>query len=258
MVTIATPRSCLPIVARASMEIMTEPLPETPEGTIASSSLPRLKELIKNKDALLLGPGITTHPETAEVVAAFLPQVKIPTLIDADGLNIISAKPQSLSLLPQPCVLTPHPGEFSRLTGKPTAEILSRRLPLAQEFAQKYNLILVLKGYRTLVCSPDGRVLINPTGNPGMASGGTGDVLSGLAASFLMQIKDPLLATAAAVFVHGQSGDLARKKVGERPLVAGDLIRFLPQAMKKIENSALDERESREIASGLISLTPRR
>ncbi len=252
LVTVATPRSCLPVIARSTVEIMTEPLPETAEGTLAREGLSRLMELLRGKDAFLLGPGISTHPETVELVSRLIPEIKLPVVIDADGLNILAQKPELLSKLPSPCVLTPHPGEFSRLLGKPTADILGERLSLAQDFAEKYHLFLVLKGYRTLVCNPKRRLFINPTGNPGMATGGSGDVLSGLVASLLMQVPDPLLATVAAVYVHGLSGDLARQKVGERPLVASDLIRFLPQAIRALET---DARPGQDFPSSLPGLT---
>lgn len=254
LVTVATPRSCLPIIARSTMELMTEPLPETKEGTVSLEALPRLKELMKGKDCLLIGPGLSLHEETAELVKTLLPEINLPCLIDADGLNILARFPELLKKLPKTCVLTPHPGEFSRLSGLPTTEILARRLELARNFSREYGLVLVLKGYRTIISNPDGFIYINPTGNPGMASGGSGDVLSGLAASFLMQIKDTFLAVAAAVYIHGLSGDIAREKVGERPLVAGDLLRFLPAAIKKLEDLAREKLEPGYREIGLIPL----
>ena len=132
--------------------------------------------------------------------------------------------------------ITPHPGEFARLTGLATAEVLKRRLELAPAFAAKHGVYLVLKGYRTLVAAPDGRLFINPTGNPGMATGGSGDVLSGILASLLAQLKDPLLSAVAGVYVHGLSGDLAAEALSEKALVAGDIIRYLPKACKCLEN----------------------
>lgn len=255
LVTVATPKSCLPLIARSTMELMTEPLPETEDGTVSPQALPRLRELIKGKDALLLGPGISTHPQTTELIKSWLPEIKLPSLIDADGLNILARFPELLRKLPPICVLTPHPGEFSRLMGISTTEVLVRRLQLAQDFSQRYGLFLVLKGHRTLISNPEGFVYINPTGNPGMASGGSGDVLSGLAASFLMQFPDPFLAIAAAVYAHGLSGDLAKEKIGERPLLAGDLIRFLPAAIKRLEDLAREKPKPKDLGPGLISLS---
>ncbi len=236
LVTVATPRSCLPMVARGMAELMTEALMETKEGTIAAEALAGARALLKGKDALLVGPGISTHDSTAEFLAELLAGIKLPVVIDADGLNIISKRPKLLKKLPRPAILTPHPGEFARLIDLPLRDVIKHKLELAPEFARNYGVFLVLKGYRTLTCSPDGRTFINPTGNPGMATGGSGDVLSGMIAGFLMQEKDPLGAVLAAVYLHGLSGDLAAEKIGERALVAGDLIRYLPKAAKTLED----------------------
>jgi NAD(P)H-hydrate epimerase len=238
LVTVGTPESCLPIVARSMVELMTEPLEETHEKTISSEALLKALSLIRGKDALLIGPGISTHESTCEFVWKIIPKIKLPVVIDADGLNILSLKPEILSELPRPAILTPHPGEFARLLGLSIAEVLEKKLELVPAFTQKYGVHLVLKGYRTLVADPEGRIFINPTGNPGMATGGSGDVLSGMIASMLMQQRNPLQAAIAAVYIHGLSGDLAAQKIGERALVAGDLIRFLPQALKMMESKS--------------------
>jgi hydroxyethylthiazole kinase-like uncharacterized protein yjeF len=239
LVTIGTPRSCLPLVARGMMELMTEPLPETHEKTLSEDASPRIIEILKGKDALLLGPGISTHPSTAKLVFSLLPKIRIPVLIDADGLNIISQDPSVLKTLKAPAVLTPHPGEFGRLVKLPAEEVLDRRLELVRRFAETYKVTLVLKGYRTLVATPNGRVFINPTGNPGMATGGSGDVLSGMVASLLIQEKDAEAAVKAAVYLHGLSGDLGAEKFGERPLIAGDIIASIPHALRKIGERSL-------------------
>jgi len=188
------------------------------------------------KEAVLIGPGLSTHPSTGEFFYSLLPKLRGPAVIDADGLNFLGLRPEMLARLPRPAVLTPHPGEFARLTGLTTADVLKRRLELAPSFAAQHNVYLVLKGYRTLVAAPDGRVFINPTGNPGMATGGSGDVLSGILASLLAQLKDPLLASVAGVYVHGLSGDLAAEALSEKALLAGDIIRFLPKALKCLED----------------------
>ncbi len=234
LVTVATSQSALPVVARSMAELMTEPLAETVARTIAREALPRALVLLKGKNAVLLGPGLSTHPSTAEFVLALLPKIKIPCVIDADGLNIIAAKPEILRRLAAPAVLTPHPGEFARLVGRSAAEVLKFRLELVPEFAAKHGVTVVLKGYRTLIASPDGRAFVNPTGNPGMASGGTGDVLGGFIASQIVQEKDFLGAVLSAVFVHGLSGDIAAEKLGERSVTAGDVIRYLPPALKAL------------------------
>ncbi|MGB9893040.1 MAG: NAD(P)H-hydrate dehydratase [Candidatus Saccharicenans sp.] len=246
LVTVATAQSCLPVIARTMPELMTEPLPETEAKTIADSALSRTLELIKGKDALLLGPGLSTNGSTSVLVLKLIEKLKSfkkPVVIDADGLNIISTRPEILAQLPEKTILTPHPGEFSRLTGLSPSEILKRRLELVPEFARKNKVYLILKGYRTLIGSPSGRVLVNPTGNPGMASGGTGDVLSGLIGAEVMQVPDLLQAAVNAVFVHGLSGDLAAEKIGEKSLTATDLIRYLPRAIKFIASGGEDEPE---------------
>ncbi|MFZ2054002.1 MAG: NAD(P)H-hydrate dehydratase [Candidatus Aminicenantales bacterium] len=236
LVTVGTPRSGLPIVAKGMAELMTEALTETDEGTIAAEALPQARRLVKGKDALLVGPGISTQSSTAEFLEKLMPEIRLPVVIDADGLNILSKRPELLKRLPRPAILTPHPGEFARLVDLPLRDVIKRKLELAPAFAQKHGVHLVLKGYRTLTCPPDGRIFINPTGNPGMATGGSGDVLSGMIAGFLMQEKDPLHAALAAVYLHGLSGDLAAEKIGERALVAGDIIRFLPRAARTLES----------------------
>jgi len=235
LVTVATPRAALPSIARSMMELMTEPLAETREGTISAEAVAGAVKLMKGKDALLLGPGISINPSTIQFVSGLLARAKGPVVIDADGLNILALRPALLPDLPQPTILTPHPGEFARLCGLSLKAIFSEKLRLAPEFASKYGVFLVLKGYRTLVASPDGRVFVNPTGNPGMATGGSGDVLSGLIASLIIQEKDVLGSVLAAVYLHGLSGDIAATKTGERALIAGDLIRYLPQAFKRLE-----------------------
>jgi ADP-dependent NAD(P)H-hydrate dehydratase / NAD(P)H-hydrate epimerase len=234
LVTVATAAGVLPSVARTMAELMTEPLPETPERTIAASALARAVELLRGKNAVLVGPGLTTHPSTAEFVAGFLPKIKVPVVIDADGLNIVAARPDVLRRLAAPAVLTPHPGEFARLVGRTSEEVLRHRLELVPEFAAKHGLTVVLKGYRTLIAAPDGRVFVNPTGNPGMATGGTGDVLGGMIASELGQEKDILGAVLSAVYAHGLAGDIAAERLGEKSLVAGDIIRYLPPALKAL------------------------
>ncbi len=234
LVTVAVPSSALPAVGRSMAELMTEPLAETPERTISEGAVPRALEILKGKSVLLLGPGISTHPSTARFVRALLPLVRVPMVIDADGLNIVAEDPGLLGSMKAPAVLTPHPGEFGRLVGMTTAEILSGRIELARAFSRRHGVFLVLKGYRTLIVSPDGRVSINPTGNPGMATGGSGDVLGGIIAAQIAQEKDIRGATISAVFAHGLSGDLAADRLGERSLVAGDLIRFLPDALRAV------------------------
>ncbi len=236
LVTVGTPQGCLPMVARSMDEIMTEPLPETGEGTLAAEAASRILELMPGKDALVLGPGISTHPATAEMVLSLLPRVRVPMVIDADGLNILADAPEVLESLSGNVVLTPHPGEFARLAGIETSDAVRHKLTLAPRFARENRLFLVLKGYRTLIVTPQGMTYVNPTGNPGMATGGSGDVLSGMIGSMIMQ-GDFLKAVLSAVYMHGASGDLAVERYGEKPLIAGNIITFLPAAIKSILSS---------------------
>lgn len=238
LVTVGTPKSCLPIVARSMDELMTEPLPETPEKTLSSEALDRVLSLLDGKDGLLIGPGISTHPSTAEFVLSLIPKIKTPAVIDADALNILASKPEIIKSLRKPAVLTPHPGEFARLLNISTKEVMEKKLELVPKFAVEYGVYLVLKSYRTLTAAPDGNVYINSTGNPGMATAGSGDVLSGMIASMIIQEKNLLEAVLAAVYIHGLSGDLGVEKLGEKPLVAGDIIRFLPKSIKLLNRDS--------------------
>ncbi len=235
LVTVATAASALPSVARSMSELMTEPVAETEAGTISSDAVTRVSALLAGRNALLLGPGIGTGRSTADFVRALLPRIKVPAVIDADALNILAADLGALRGLKAPAVLTPHPGEFARLTGLTTAEVLKHRLDLVPSFAAKHGVTVVFKGHRTLVAAPDGRVFVNPTGNPGMATGGSGDVLGGLIASQLVQERDPLGAVLSAVYIHGLAGDLAADRLSQKALTAGDLLRYLPAALRSME-----------------------
>jgi NAD(P)H-hydrate epimerase len=234
LVTVATAASALSGVARSMMELMTEPLAETPEKTVAREALPRVVELLKGKNGLLLGPGLSTRPSTADFVLSLIPKIKVPAVIDADALNILAANPEKLRELRAPAVITPHPGEFARLVGRSTADVLKYKLELAPAFAEKCGVHVVLKGYRTLTAAPDGRVFVNPTGNPGMATGGSGDVLGGMIASQIVQEKDFLGAVLSAVYIHGLSADIGAERLSEKYLTAGDIIRCLPLALKSM------------------------
>jgi NAD(P)H-hydrate epimerase len=236
LVTLGVPESCLPIIARSMIELMTEPLPETSARTLSAEALDRVMNLLQGKNTLLIGPGISTHPSTAELVLSLLPKLDLPAVIDADALNILAMKPEIIKSLPKPVVLTPHPGEFARLLKLSIRDVLEKRLELAPQFAQENSAYLVLKGYRTLIATPEGDVFVNPTGNPGMATAGSGDVLSGMIASMLIQEKKPLEAILAAVYVHGLSGDIGAEKLGEKALTAGDIIRYLPPAIKLLQS----------------------
>lgn len=237
--TVATPKSVLATVAGFHPETMTEPLPETDEGTIALSALEygRMDKLVEHKTVLAIGPGISRQTDTSQFVRTVVARYKIPTVLDADGLNAFEGR--AAELRSGDLVITPHPGEMSRLTGLSIAEIQKDRVGVARSFARERGLIVVLKGHRTLVAGPDGEVWVNTTGNPGMSTGGTGDILTGMVAGMMAQFKGQIFeSVCAAVFLHGVAGDVARETMGEQSLVATDLVRVLPEAMRRVREAA--------------------
>lgn len=240
--TVATARSAQPVVASFHPELMTESLAETGQGTISIGALgPSLDALLPSK-TLAIGPGISRHAETAEFVKTLVKNAKNPMVVDADALNAFEKASGELNGGGRTLIITPHPGEMSRLTGLSISDIQRDRLNVARKFAREHQLILVLKGHRTLIAAPDGTVWVNPTGNPGMATGGTGDVLTGMVAGLLAQHPQHAMEAAAlAVYLHGSAGDLARDALGEASLVATDLLRFLPQAFAEAQKNQAKE-----------------
>ncbi len=241
LVTVATAKSAVPIIASLGMEFMTEPLPETDSGTISLRALDygRMEKLMEGKTVLAIGPGLGTIPETAEFARTVVSQSKIPVVVDADGLNAFAGCMTTFRAgrpSPPEAVLTPHPGEMARLAGAPTAEIQARRVEIAREFSTRHKVNLVLKGYRTLIAAPDGRVSVNPTGTPGMAKGGTGDILTGVIAGLLAQYPALPVAdvAAGAVYLHGLAGDLAARNTDPVSMLAGDLLDAIPQAYRRL------------------------
>jgi NAD(P)H-hydrate epimerase len=246
--TVATAKSALPTVASFHPELMTEALPETEQGTISVRALGSGLDSLLARKTLAIGPGISRNSETAEFVRAVVERAGASSgdsagmVVDADALNAFEGMAGKLNGRGRTLVITPHPGEMSRLTGLSIAEIQANRLEVARKFAREHELIVVLKGHRTLITAPDGTVWVNPTGNPGMATGGTGDVLTGMVAGLVAQHpKDAFLATALAVYLHGLAGDLAAEALGENSLVATDLIRFLPAAFAQTQNWKSEE-----------------
>ncbi len=256
LVTVATAKSVLATVAGFHPELMTEPLEETLDGTIAVNARSTVAILAKNKTVLALGPGISRNLETSEFVRSVFRDSSLPIVLDADGLNAFEARAKDLDRhnrkadAKQPAlVLTPHPGEMSRLTGMTTSAIQRDRIHVARSFAQEHQLILVLKGDRTMVAGPEGQAWVNPTGNPGMATGGTGDILTGMIAGIIAQHPERILeAVIAAVYLHGLAGDIAcygreyglDRGLGEQCLVATDLIRSMPDAFRQVRELALE------------------
>ncbi|MFQ5926972.1 MAG: NAD(P)H-hydrate dehydratase, partial [Terriglobia bacterium] len=239
LVTVATAGGVLPVVAGQVAEIMTEPVAETEVGTISSRALDygRFAKLLEGKTVLAMGPGLGQHPETVQFVRSAVRQCKLPLVLDADALNALAGQ---LDLLREhqagTLVMTPHPGEMARLVGSTSAEVQRARVGVARSFAQEYHAFVILKGYRTLVATPQGQVYVNPTGNPGMASGGSGDVLTGLLAGLLAQSGSVPLADVLSlgVYLHGRAGDLAAETVGEQPLMARDILEAFPRALREL------------------------
>ena len=242
LATVATAESALPTVAGFHPELMTEPLKETAEGTIALSALDRLGALAKGKSVLAIGPGISRFPETSELVRTLVTQGDVPIVLDADGLNAFEGQTNELSGKNRLLVITPHPGEMARLVGCSIADVQEDRLGVARKFAREHELIVVLKGNRTLVVQPNGEAWVNTTGNPGMSTGGTGDILTGMVAGMVAQHpNDALLAVCAAVHLHGLAGDVMRETVGEHSMVATDLLRGLPEAFRRSQRAAQEK-----------------
>jgi hydroxyethylthiazole kinase-like uncharacterized protein yjeF len=237
LVTAAVPAPALPVVGAFKPELMTWPLDATAAGAISDENLAaeKLDALVVGKTVLAIGPGLGQLPETAKFTAGILSATKIPAVVDADALNILAANPELLPKLAKgrTLVLTPHPGEMARLTGIKTSEIQANRLDTAREFAQRLGITLVLKGARTLIAHPDGRVAVNTSGNPGMAKGGSGDLLTGLIAGMLAQFpEDVSRAVEAAVYLHGLAADLAVSEGDERTLLATDCLPYLARAIR--------------------------
>ena len=239
LATVATPKSVLPTVAGFHPELMTEPLRETVAGSISKTASRRLAELAKGKSVLAIGPGISRITETSTMVRALVIKAEIPVVLDADGLNAFEGRTDKLSGKGRLLVITPHPGEMARLAGCSTADVQKNRLGVARKFARAHDLIVVLKGNRTLVVLPDGEAWVNTTGNPGMSTGGMGDILTGMVAAMIAQNPgNALQAVCAAVHLHGLAGDVMRETVGEHSLIATDLLQGLPEAFQRAQRAA--------------------
>ncbi len=228
LVTVATPASCLPTVAAMGAEYMTMALDEAGDGLALRAADQILGE---QADVIALGPGLGRSPETGAVVRAVIAQARVPLVIDADGLWALRPGASPLRW-PQgvPVVITPHPGEMASLVGRSTADVQADRMGVATTYAEAQQVFVVLKGHRTLVAAPDARLAINTTGNPGMATAGAGDVLTGVIAAWLAQSGDAFTAARLGTFLHGLAGNLAADREGEVGLVAGDILAHLGRA----------------------------
>ncbi|HXH05895.1 MAG TPA: NAD(P)H-hydrate dehydratase [Vicinamibacterales bacterium] len=242
LVTVATPRSCLPVIAALAPEYMTLPLEEAPGGSVDASALGRLLEA--RADVIAVGPGLGTEPGAVALVRGLVERASVPLVLDADALNAFAgAADRLVGRDGVDVVITPHPGEMARLVGLSIEGIEENRLEVAREFARSHRVYVVLKGYRTIVATPEGRAFINPTGNPGMATGGTGDVLTGVIAAWLGQLLDAEAACKLGVYLHGLAGDLAAEACSETAMTAGDLAARLGEAMRELTRARAPQGE---------------
>ena len=233
LVTVATPASCLPIVASLAPELMTEPLAEAKTGTVVPQALQSVLEM--QQDVIACGPGLGRGPAIAEFVRGLIEKSTVPLVLDADALTVLADDPSALAGKEErEVIITPHPGEMARLIGASVDEVQTNRIQIAAEFAATRRLYVVLKGHRTIIATPAGHLFINPTGNAGMATGGTGDVLTGMIAAWLAQLLDAEAACRLAVFLHGAAGDIAEGTQGQVAMVAGDLLGCLGEALNQL------------------------
>jgi hydroxyethylthiazole kinase-like uncharacterized protein yjeF len=237
LVTVATPEPVLPIVAAHTPEIMAEPLPATDVGSISIRSFEyeRFEKLLKGKRSLGIGPGLSTHDETQQFVRSVVGTRTVPAILDADGLNAFAGRAQELRNGSGALALTPHPGEMARLLGCGIPDVQAQRVEVARKSAADWGATVILKGQQTVVAAPDGQVFVNSTGNPGMGTGGTGDVLTGMLAGLTAQfgVTAWVRVLAFGVYLHGLAGDIAYAETGEAPLLASDLIHAIPRAYQQ-------------------------
>jgi NAD(P)H-hydrate epimerase len=236
-VVLGVPSSIHPVLSRKLNEVIVQGLDETPDGTLSSGSHDAIASRLSWADAVVLGPGLGRNPETDRLLLDLYRTCPRPMVIDADALTAIASLAKPALRRAGPAILTPHAGEMGRLLGKDSAEVERTRLDCALEAARKFHAVVVLKGAPTITCSPAGERVLNATGNPGMATIGTGDVLAGLIAGLVAQGLPPFEAAYAGVFLHGRAGDFAAEQYGERSLLASDVLNNVSRAVKTIEGS---------------------
>jgi ADP-dependent NAD(P)H-hydrate dehydratase / NAD(P)H-hydrate epimerase len=239
LVTVATPASCLPTVAALAPEYMTEALTDTKNGSVAATAIDAVLEL--DHDVIACGPGLGRDPAVASFVRSLIERSTVPLVLDADALTVLGDDPGVLvGREERDVIITPHPGEMARLVGSSVEEVQANRIDVAANFAAARRLYVVLKGHRTIIATPEGHVFINPTGNPGMATGGTGDLLTGMVAAWLAQLLDAEAACRLAVFLHGTAGDMAERTVGQVAMTATDLMAHLAKALRRLTGAEED------------------
>src|ERR1700720_1575304 len=239
LVTVATPANVLPIVAAGMPEMMTTPLLENDDGTVSPRNLDddRFARVARDKSVLAMGPGLSTNPETQQFIRTVLQKLSLPVILDADGLNAFAGQTDELrTRKPELLAVTPHPGEMGRLLGATARDVQAKRLEVALDAAAKWKAFVILKGFHTILATPHGRAYVNTTGNPGMATGGTGDVLTGMLAGLTAEFgtKNWERVLGLGVYLHGLAGDVAAERVGEAPLIASDVVEALPEAYARL------------------------
>lgn len=232
LVTLAVGRSLYPIMAAKLTEVIVRPFYETKDYSLSLLAEKELINFSEKVGSIAIGPGISQNKETQHLVRNLITKVSKPVVLDADGINSFSGHVDMLKSASSGLVMTPHPGEIARLTGKDITEIQKNRKDIALAFANEYNTVLVLKGHRTVVANPAGECYINETGNAGMASAGCGDVLTGVIAGFIAQGCDTFTASILGVYFHGLAGDEAVKEKGVLSLIATDLLNKIPEVLK--------------------------
>lgn len=234
LVTLGIPRSLnTAIQKKIPNEVMTWPLPETPAQSLSFSAYLKIKDYFTKYSLIALGPGLSTEPSTQKLVLKIIENAPLPIVVDADALNALAGHLSSLKKSKSSKILTPHPGEMSRLINKPRKHIQEHRAQIAKDFSNKHNCTLLLKGHRTIVVSKNKRLHVNTTGNAGMATGGSGDVLTGIIAAFMAQGLSGYDAAKYGAFIHGRAGDLAAKAKTQTAMIASDIIVNIPTAIKK-------------------------
>lgn len=236
LVTLGLPASLHPPMVQKLTEAMFKVLPETKEGAVSLQGLPEIVSTCGKMDAVAIGPGLSQQAQTKELVRNLLPKIPKPLVLDADGLNAVADDLGVFRNLLLPIIITPHPGEMGRLIRQSAEDVQSDRERTATEFAKRYKVVVVLKGHATIVASYDGSVYVNDTGNPGMASGGCGDVLTGMIAALLGQRLSLFDAARLGVYLHGRAGDLAAAEKGTVGLIASDLADRIPQAIREYQH----------------------
>jgi NAD(P)H-hydrate epimerase len=232
LVTLGIPKSINSAVIKIKpLEVMTLPLPENSSGALSLKAYKKIKESTKKTDIVIVGPGLSREKSTQNLIRKLAQEIKKPLIIDADGLNALAGK---TGLLPAGSILTPHPGEMARLLKIDSKKLEKNREKIAKEFSRKHRVILVLKGHQTIVSDYSGNFYINQTGNPGMATAGSGDVLTGMIGAFLGQGLGAFEAAKYAVYLHGLAGDMAAKEKTQISLIASDIIDKIPNAIKKL------------------------